>query len=36
MLVARSGYVHDRLRRVLHTGGFRRTYLAPPAAPACR
>ena len=22
MLVARSGYVHDRLRRVLHTGGF--------------
>ena len=28
MLVARSGYVHDRLRRVLHTDGFRRTYLA--------
>ena len=28
MLVARSGYVHDRLRRVLHTGDFRRTYLA--------
>ena len=24
MLVARSGYVHDRLRRVLHTDGFRR------------
>lgn len=22
MLVARSGYVHDRLRRVLHTGDF--------------
>ena len=28
MLVARSGYVHDRLRRVLHSGDFRRTYLA--------
>ena len=28
MLVARSGYVHDRLRCVLHTDGFRRTYLA--------
>lgn len=28
MLVARSGYVHDRLRRVLHTGDFQRTYLA--------
>ena len=28
MLVARSGYVHDRLRRVLHTDGFQRTYLA--------
>ena len=28
MLVARSGYVHDRLRRVLHTSDFRRMYLA--------
>ena len=28
MLVAKSGYVHDRLRRQLHTGALRRTYLA--------
>lgn len=28
MLVAKSGYVHDRLRRVLHTESFRREYRA--------
>lgn len=28
MAVAKSGYVHDLLRRLLHTGGFRREYRA--------
>ena len=28
MLVAKSGYIHDRLRRLLHTDAFRRTYRA--------
>lgn len=28
MVVAKNGYIHDRLRRVLHTGEFRREYLA--------
>jgi len=28
MVVARSAYIHDRLRRVLHTPAFRREYLA--------
>lgn len=28
MAVAKSGYVHDLLRRQLHTGGFRREYRA--------
>lgn len=28
MVVARSGYVHDRLRRALHSDDFRRVYLA--------
>lgn len=28
MVVAKSGYVHDLLRRALHTGRFRREYLA--------
>lgn len=28
MAVARSGYIHDRLRRMLHTPDFRREYLA--------
>lgn len=28
MAVARSGYVHDRLRQTLHTGDFQREYLA--------
>lgn len=28
MVVAKSGYVHDRLRRTLHSEGFRREYRA--------
>lgn len=28
MVVAKSGYIHDRLRRELHSGGFFRQYLA--------
>lgn len=28
MVIARSAYVHDLLRRMLHTGAFRREYLA--------
>lgn len=28
MVVAKSGYVHDRLRKILHTEDFRREYLA--------
>lgn len=28
MAVAKTGYIHDRLRRQLHGGGFARTYLA--------
>lgn len=28
MVAAKSGYIHDRLRRMLHTDGFRREYLA--------
>ena len=28
MVIAKSGYVHDLLRRRLHTGGFRREYRA--------
>ena len=28
MAVAKTGYMHDRLRRQLHGGGFQRTYLA--------
>ncbi|MDY4105636.1 MAG: RluA family pseudouridine synthase [Oscillospiraceae bacterium] len=28
MVIARSGYIHDRLRRILHTPDFRREYLA--------
>ena len=28
MAVAKNGYMHDRLRRQLHGGGFQRTYLA--------
>ncbi|MBQ9347115.1 MAG: RluA family pseudouridine synthase, partial [Oscillibacter sp.] len=28
MVVAKSGYIHDRLRRLLHTDAFRRTYRA--------
>jgi RluA family pseudouridine synthase len=28
MVVAKSGYVHDRLRKALHTGDFHRRYLA--------
>lgn len=28
MVVAKSGYIHDRLRRLLHTDEFRREYLA--------
>lgn len=39
MVVAKDGYTHDRLRRLLHTDGFQREYLAvcqgtprPPAA----
>ena len=28
MVVAKSGYIHDQLRRRLHTGAFRRRYLA--------
>lgn len=28
MVVAKSGYVHDRLRRMLHTPAFQREYLA--------
>ena len=28
MAVAKSGYIHDRLRRALHTGDFVREYLA--------
>lgn len=28
MVIAKSGYVHDRLRRLLHTEGFRREYRA--------
>ena len=28
MVIAKSGYVHDRLRRQLHTDGFTRRYLA--------
>lgn len=28
MAIAKSGYIHDLLRRLLHTGGFRREYRA--------
>ena len=28
MVVSKSGYIHDRLRRALHTDGFRREYRA--------
>ena len=28
MVVAKSGYIHDRLRRMLHSGAFRREYRA--------
>ena len=35
MLIAKSAYVHDRLRRALHTDGLHREYLALTEGPLC-